>query len=388
MSNWPTIPLKGLIVEVSLRKGDKPADVFSVTNSDGFVRSLEVFDKQVFSQDTSNYKLVKYNDIAYNPSRINVGSVALCHFRDGGAVSPMYVVVRCQESLRPQYLLYFLKSEIGRQYIKHRSVGAVRFQLRYSDLEQIELPIPPFSEQERIVEILDEVERSRQMRQQADRRTASLIPAIFHGMFADGLAFPKRKLAEVCEFITKGTTPKASEIKDRAEDGDVPFLKVYHVTDNGEIDFHNNPAFINSSLHNGLLARSKVYPNDVLMNIVGPPLGKIGIVHPEYPEWNINQALAIFRARENLEPVYLLHVLRSPHVLTKILAQAAGIRQLNVSLEQCRNIEIPLPPLSLQRAFEARVEEVRALRRLQAESRQRLHDLFEKLISRAFQGEL
>jgi type I restriction enzyme, S subunit len=150
MSRWPIMSLRGYISEVSIRKGDTPAEILSVTNTDGFVRSLDVFDKQVFSQDTNNYKLVRFDDLAYNPSRINVGSVARCQFPEGGAVSPMYVVVRCQESLLPQFLLYFLKSDIGRQHISHRCVGAVRFQLRFGDLEQIELPLPPCHEQERI----------------------------------------------------------------------------------------------------------------------------------------------------------------------------------------------------------------------------------------------
>jgi hypothetical protein len=71
MSKWPIIPLKGHIVEVSNRKGATEAEMLSVTNTGGFVRSLDVFDKQVYSQDASTYKLVQYNDLAYNPSRIN-----------------------------------------------------------------------------------------------------------------------------------------------------------------------------------------------------------------------------------------------------------------------------------------------------------------------------
>ena len=145
MSPWPVQPLAGHIVEASMRKGDTPAEILSVTNASGFVRSLDVFDKQVFSEDLSNYKLVRFDDLAYNPSRINVGSVARCQFKEGGAVSPMYLVVRCRESLLPQFLLYFLKSDFGKQHIAHRCVGAVRFQLRFSDLERIRMPIPQLS---------------------------------------------------------------------------------------------------------------------------------------------------------------------------------------------------------------------------------------------------
>ena len=168
MSRWPITPLKGHITEVSIRKGNTPAEVLSVTNTAGFVRSLDVFDKQVFSRDASNYKLVRFNDLAYNPSRINVGSVARCQVPEGGAISPMYVVVRCKDSLLPQFLLYFLKSSGGRQHITRRCVGAVRLMLRFGDLEQIELPLPPLPERARIVRILDEAQALRRLRIQAD----------------------------------------------------------------------------------------------------------------------------------------------------------------------------------------------------------------------------
>lgn len=83
MNRWSISPLKGHIAEISIRKGETPAEVLSVTNTAGFVRSLDVFDKQVFSEDASNYKLVRFNDLAYNPSRINVGSIARSEFPEG-----------------------------------------------------------------------------------------------------------------------------------------------------------------------------------------------------------------------------------------------------------------------------------------------------------------
>src|SRR5882762_4456154 len=136
MSKWPTIPLRGHVDEVSMRKGETLAEILSVTNTRGFVRSLDVFDKQVFSEDARNYKLVRFNDLAYNPSRINVGSIARCEFQGGGAVSPMYVVVRCRRTLLPQFLLFFLRSSTGLQHIAHNCAGAVRFMLRFRDLER------------------------------------------------------------------------------------------------------------------------------------------------------------------------------------------------------------------------------------------------------------
>jgi type I restriction enzyme S subunit len=136
------------------------------------------------------------------------------------------------------------------------------------------------------------------------------------------------------------------------------------------------------------LKRSSVYPNDILMNIVGPPLGKIGIVPKTYKEWNVNQAIAIFRCGVKLNPRYLLFVLRSSNFCNAIINMAVGIRQLNLSLEQCREINIPVPPITLQIKFAAIVEKVEAMKVKYNESLVELEKLYGSLSQRAFRGEL
>ena len=184
-----------------------------------------------------------------------------------------------------------------------------------------------------------------------------LVKARFVEMFENN-TYPKVKVSTVCDFITKGTTPPNDLISEEYSSDKVPYLKVYNLSFNGELLFDTAPQYISENIHNGMLARSKVYPNDVLMNIVGPPLGKFSLVTDEFPEWNINQAIAIFRAKEKINPKYLLSALMQPEVLNPFLRQAVGIRQLNLSLSQCRDLEIFLPPLSLQNQFSAFVAEV------------------------------
>lgn len=174
-------------------------------------------------------------------------------------------------------------------------------------------------------------------------------------MFGDG-KYPIVKTSDICDFITKGTTPPANEIYQEYSEDRIPFLKVYNLSFTGDLLFKQEPQYISKSTHEGKLSRSKVFPNDVLMNIVGPPLGKFSVVTNEYPEWNINQAIAIFRAKEKVISQYLMSALMQPDVLRPFLEQAVGIRQQNLSLEQCRNLEIPLPPLDLQQQFAAFVE--------------------------------
>ena len=99
----------------------------------------------------------------------------------------------------------------------------------------------------------------------------------FIEMFKGG-KYPIVKANDVCDFITKGTTPASSEITTEPKENSIPYLKVYNLSFDGSLLFFDAPQYISREIHEGKLSRSKVYPNDVLMNIVGPPLGKFSLV--------------------------------------------------------------------------------------------------------------
>jgi len=159
---------------------------------------------------------------------------------------------------------------------------------------------------------------------------------------------------QICNFITKGTTPSANKL---LKQGEIPFIKVYNLTDDGRLDFTVKPTFISRAVHDAELARSKVFPKDVLMNIVGPPLGKVSIVPEDHAEWNINQAVAIFRPLGNIDCHILAYCLMNQGILQWAIARSkttAG--QHNLTLEICRNLPLPLPPLAEQSRIVAEVE--------------------------------
>lgn len=343
------VPLGDYVTEYSVRnKSDEDIPVYSVTNSQGFC--TEYFDKEVASKDKKTYKIVPRGYFAYNPSRINVGSVDWQRCEDRVIVSPLYNVFYVSEEMDQQYLYYFLRSDIGRQMIKAKASGSVRDNLKMDMLKEMTIPYKTFEEQKKCVATLDELQKIIALRGKEIEKLDDLIKARFVEMFVNG-NHEIVKASEVCDFITKGTTPPTGEITEDYEEGKIPFLKVYNLSFTGEMLFDDNPQFIPKETHNGKLVRSKVYPNDVLMNIVGPPLGKFTLVTDEFDEWNINQAIAIFRAKERILPRFLLHALMQPKVLEPFIGQAVGIRQQNLSLEQCRNLQFPLPLLEEQKAF-------------------------------------
>ena len=344
------------IQEYSVKnKSGEDIPVYSITNSQGFCR--DYFSKEVASKDKTSYKIVPRGCFAYNPSRINVGSVDWQRDEERVIVSPLYNVFSVSPEIDQQYLYYYLKSSATSYRIKEVATGSVRDNLRLSMLYDFMIELPSLDVQRQIVSNLDLLASIIRQRNQQLTKLDELIKARFVEMFENN-TYPKVKVSTVCDFITKGTTPPNDLISEEYSSDKVPYLKVYNLSFNGELLFDTAPQYISENIHNGMLARSKVYPNDVLMNIVGPPLGKFSLVTDEFPEWNINQAIAIFRAKEKINPKYLLSALMQPEVLNPFLRQAVGIRQLNLSLSQCRDLEIFLPPLSLQNQFADFVAEV------------------------------
>ena len=126
-------------------------NVLSVSNSQGFIQQSEQFENRIVaSDDTSNYKIVERNDFAFNPARINVGSIARLTTFERGIVSPMYICFRTKDNLFPEYLDYYFESKHFYCEIQKRLEGSVRQCLSFEGLCNIPLSLPSFEMQQLI----------------------------------------------------------------------------------------------------------------------------------------------------------------------------------------------------------------------------------------------
>ena len=116
--------------------------VLSPITSGQLVLSEDYFSKQVFSNSIAKYIVVNHNDFAYNPARINIGSIGMNEFEFDGCVSPVYVVFRCQSGYEYFFDLYRRTSYFIEE-VKKRAIGGVRQNLSYKDLSLIQLIYPP-----------------------------------------------------------------------------------------------------------------------------------------------------------------------------------------------------------------------------------------------------
>ena len=133
-----------IITQVSIRnKSNNVPNVLSVSNKQGFVEQSEQFeDRTVASEDVTNYKIVRTNDFAYNPARINVGSIARLKQHESGIVSPMYICFHTKKDVLPEYLEIFFHTQSFKHEMYKRLEGSVRLCLSYEGLTNIPIFIP------------------------------------------------------------------------------------------------------------------------------------------------------------------------------------------------------------------------------------------------------
>lgn len=192
---------------------------------------------------------------------------------------------------------------------------------------------------------------------------------------------------QLCDFITKGTTPAKGRWGNDV-DRTVPFIRVTNLSSSGVLDF-TDAVFITPQTHEAELSRSRTEPNDVLMNIVGPPLGQVGVVPTTFPSWNINQAIARFRPLGGYSSDFLSLALRSQPArgwLSERAKTTAG--QTNLTLELCRTVPVPVPPIAEQFAIVDRANEaVARMESLWADPID-LQELRQSILASALRGKL
>lgn len=148
------------------------------------------------------------------------------------------------------------------------------------------------------------------------------------------------KLEDIA-YVASGSTPDKTCF---VENG-IPYIKMYNLR-NQKIDFAYHPQYITEEVHNGKLLRSRTEVGDLIMNIVGPPLGKLAIIPSTLPQANFNQAAVLIRPykfKEVLVP-YLKAYLEEMSEINSIATRGSA-GQVNISLTQSQNMRIPLPPL-------------------------------------------
>lgn len=394
-SSYPVVPLKGYVHQVSVRnKSESHVEVYSVTNSEGFTKSTDYFSKEVFSKDISKYKVVGAGQFAYNPSRINVGSVDYLRCVNRALVSPLYIVFETSDEIYPDYLLRYLKSNWGNAQIRANTEGAVRDSLKFKGLESIKIPLPSIDDQKRIANLLSKVEGLIAQRKQHLQQLDDLLKSVFLEMFGPhALGYADWPLVQIKDLAANHrgamrTGPFGSNLlhSEFTTEGDVAVLGIDNAVQNHFA--WDGRRFITHEKYKELESY-RIFPGDVIVTIMGT-IGRSAVVPNDIPlAINTKHLAAITLNRELANPLFLSYSIHSsPFILNQFRSKNRGAIMSGLNLGLIKETKLKRPPIELQNTFaetHTRVDKVKAMYQ---QSLTDLEKLYGALSQKAFKGEL
>lgn len=303
------------IQEYSVKnKKDLGYPVYSVTNSKGFC--TEYFNKDVSGEDKTTYKIVPRGYFAYNPSRINVGSIDWLNCEDNVIVSPLYVVFKCSEDLNQDYLKYYLKSDSGKKVINASISVCVRNSLKFDVLSDFKLNIRTIDEQLVVVDKLRKIESAIEKEREQIKLYDELIKSRFIEMFGvpqkNEFGYDIEPLGETCEIIT-GNTP--SKKVPEYYGNYIEWIK----TDNIVSGKQNPTKAVEFLSDKGMNVGRIVEKDSILMACIAGSVASIGRVCITNRKVAFNQQInAIVPKRYNVVFLYVLLQLSKDYLISEI----------------------------------------------------------------------
>ena len=328
-------------------KADEDIPVYSVTSTQGFCR--DYFGKEVASKDKTTYKIVPQGCFAYNPSRINVGSVDWQRNEEMVIVSPLYNVFSVSEELDQEYLYYYLKSDFALQRIRAVATGSVRDNLKLEMLKEFPILLPPKNDQKTIANNLDRVKRIIELRKSEIDKMNELIKARFVEMFGDKeKAWPVVTIADICKDSRTGPFGSALHHDEFVNEG-IFVLGIDNAVENRFS--YNRMRYITEDKYQQL-KRYTVYPGDVIITIMGT-VGRSAVIPKDMPKAINTKHLACITPDAGVVDSYFLcnAFQIHPDIKQQLRGQTKGAIMDGLNLTIIKGLKFRLPPLELQKQF-------------------------------------
>lgn len=271
-----------------------------------------------------------------------------------------------QIELIGEYIFRLFQSKKFNSHFEVSANGITRFGLSIDSFKLVLIPLPPIEEQNQIAKYIEtsaqKIDTLIEKKQKLidllkEERTATINQAITKGLNPDvsmkesGIEWlgevPKHwevtKLKYLTTKIGSGVTPKGGS-ETYLKEG-IPFIRSQNVHFEGLI--FDDIAYISGEVHKEM-SGSKVYPNDVLLNITGASIGRCYFVPSELKEANVNQHVCIIRPNNKIITKYLFSYLSSEKGQAQIFSSEKGISREGLTFEQIGNFIITLPLIDEQ----------------------------------------
>jgi len=281
-----------------------------------------------------------------------------------------------------KYLFYALRT-VDYLALCH---GAVKGKcLNRASLNRIPVPLPPLSEQQRIVEILDQADALRKKRAEADAKAARILPALFYKMFGDPATNPRNWNIKSLGQVIRGK-PQYGANASAVEwlEGMPRYVRITDITQDGRL------------LKSGVVTLDledwepyRLVPGDLLFARSGNTVGKTYLYRQEDGLCAYAGYLIRFQADpEQVTPWYLFSLTQTGYYKSWVEARKRVAGQPNINGKEYSSLQIPCPPLSRQQQFTTMVESLITSQNRRDASTERVDRLFNIILHRAFTGDL
>ena len=282
------------------------------------------------------------------------------------------------------YLYRFL--EASKPYLLSRRVGGGQPNISQGVIKDLEVPLPPLSEQRRIAAILDQADELRQKRQQAIEKLDHLLQATFIDMFGDPVSNPKgfevKKLSEQVDLIQIGPFGTQLHQEDYIENG-IPLINPSHIK-NGKI-IPNHKLTVSQSKYEEL-TQYHLRLNDVLLGRRGE-MGRCAVVTQNEVGWLCGTGSLFLRPNlEKINPFFLELLLSSDSIKRYLENVSQGQTMANLNKTIVGTIPLISPSIEIQNKFFLIAEKIDKMKTELKSAKNQVNNLFESLQNQAFNG--
>ncbi|MGY2135530.1 restriction endonuclease subunit S [Pseudomonas reactans] len=314
------------------------------------------------------------------------GQFNLACWRGGPALLNQRVckIKATDERLDQSYLLRVLP--LALKEIEDRTPFVTVKHLSVKSLREIEISLPPLSEQRRIAAILDKADALRAKRRETIAKLDQLLKSVFLEMFGDPVTNPKgwagnTTLGDIALDMQYG--PRFHN-----EAYSLNGIKIVRITDlsqTGELDFDAMPRM---DVEDDVQVRFMLQPGDIIFARTGATVGKVALIQASDPPSIAGAYFIRIQVNNLVLPEYVFAALRTKTIQKFIAEKSRQAAQQNFSGPGLRKLPMPVPPLELQLHFAGLARKIEQQRRALQEHIEQQDALFASLQDRAFNGEL
>ncbi|MDR0368363.1 MAG: restriction endonuclease subunit S [Bacteroidales bacterium] len=417
-SIFPVVPLCDYIQEESnrIKPADFPTDYHKILGVNNFSGIFDAY-SQLGSEIKQPYKIMDEGFLAYNPYRVNVGSIGIKtkeHKHD--LISPAYVVFSCKDKLKPEFLFKLFKTNTFNKVINENTTGSVRQNLTFDILKSLEIPLPTPTEQDIILkeynakmQEAEEVEKEveginiliinelhKQLGIQIENKEAVKNKLLFvtfkdirrwDFLFLSGsvpninTSFPKVKFADIISTFNANYNKSIRINTINYPKNDFRYIGMEHIEKETGI-LLDMPKVKGNEIKSQTLQVPKGF---MLFGKLRPYLNKYWINNTDYENIICSSEFLVFDINEKIaDKAFFKYVLSSDIIQQQITDKTSGARMPRINESTFLNLEFPLPDLATQKSIadklDAMVAEQKAKRTKVAELKQQALQEFENAI--------